>query len=282
MLFSAGGLRTGSGTNAEEGRHMDENRRALLWQLGMQRGRVLECLGGNSRFPPGYFEPPAGADILSAFRAHIVQMSEQYAADATPIFISLLAAGRLLTGDVAAADVIVDRLPAEAYRLDHGAGICWVTPQYTLSAVLPLPANLNGTSGWLAGSDMQAALRTWLAGHRDRLRWFEIEGLYLPRATEGEAPPVLPPADAVMRARHMTGPGPMYRQDSSELMFVGDAPVIVVEWDAARRSPAVTIPLDPAFLHRIDWEDAQYVYERPVEFPRRPLPRRSIWQRLFG
>jgi hypothetical protein len=195
--------------------------------------------------------------------------------------ISLLAAGRLLTGDVAAADVIVDRLPAEAYRLDHGAGICWVTPQYALSAALPLPENLKDTSGWLAGSDMQAALRTWLAGHRDRLRWFEVEGLYLPRASEGGAP-VQPSAGTVMRGRHMTGRSPMYRQDCSELMFTGDAPVIVVEWDAARQHPAVTIPLDPAFLHRIDWEDAQYVYERPVEYPRRPVLRRSIWQRLFG
>jgi hypothetical protein len=58
------------------------------------------------------------------------------------------------------------------------------------------------------------------------------------------------------------------------------APTIVVEWDAVRQRPVEAIPLDPRFLHEIDWEDAQYVYERPVEYPSRPL-RRSIWQRIF-
>jgi hypothetical protein len=64
--------------------------------------------------------------------------------------------------------------------------------------------------------------------------------------------------------------------------MIDGVPAIVVERDADGR-PIVTIRLDPGFLHQIDWEDAQYVYERPVQDPRRPLHvRPSIWQKLFG
>jgi hypothetical protein len=243
---------------------------------------VLDCLGGNIRSSRYYFEPAASADIFDAFSAYVEHGSRECPADPYWLSITLLAAGRLLTGDLAAGDVILDHLPAKTIELDHGAGICLVTPFYALSAALPWPAELKYSGRWIAESDTQATLRAWLTGHRDRLRWFEVEGLYLPRPTEGTAPPVHPPTDAVMRVRHMTGSGQIYRHDNSELMFVGNAQVIVVEWDDARRHPAVTIPLDPMFLHRIDWEDAQYVYERPVVYPRRPVSRRSIWQRLFG
>jgi hypothetical protein len=99
-----------------------------LSRLGLQRLRVLDCLGGNNSGALGYFEPAADADIFAAYDAYVARMSEQFAADPYPLTISLLAAGRLLTGDLAAAGVILDYLPAEAVKLDHGAGICLVTP----------------------------------------------------------------------------------------------------------------------------------------------------------
>jgi hypothetical protein len=55
--------------------------------------------------------PPADADIFEAFADHVRQLSQLFAAETDPLTVSLLAAGRLLTGDLAAADVIIDNLP---------------------------------------------------------------------------------------------------------------------------------------------------------------------------
>jgi len=166
------------------------DRIARLQALGRQRLRVLDCLGGDSRFGPGYFEPAPDVDIFDAFRAYVARMTEVWAAESHPLSLSLPAAGRLLTGDLTAADVILDHLPAEPYKLDHGAGICWVTPQYALNAALPLPADLTDTDRWLAGSPEQAALRRWLAGHRDQLQWIEADGVYslAPTDPSGQSP----------------------------------------------------------------------------------------------
>jgi hypothetical protein len=153
-----------------------------LTPLGLQRLRVLDCLGGNVRSSSSYFEPAADADIFDAFGAYVGYASRESAADPYWLTVALLAAGRLLSGDVAAAEVILDRFPDETMKLDHGAGICLVTPFYALSVALPWPAELQYSGCWIAGSDTQAALRAWLAGHRDRLVWRRIEGVYLPRA----------------------------------------------------------------------------------------------------
>jgi hypothetical protein len=258
-----------------DGHRMD--RMTQLARLGLQRLRVLHCLGGNLRSSSSYFEPAADADVFDAFSA-FVDRSQEFAADPYWLTITLLAAGRLLTGDPAAADVILDHLPAKTIELDHGAGICLVTPFYALSVALPWPAELQYSGRWIAESDTQAALRAWLAGHRDRLVWRRIEGVYLPRAADG----LVPRAGARTRVRYVATSAQRYWHGDSDLIFAGDTPTLVVEWDADGQRPAATIPLDPLFLHRIDWEDAQYVYERPVEMPQRPLARRSIWQRLFG
>jgi hypothetical protein len=90
----------------------------------------------------------------------------------------LLAAGRFLTGDLAAANMVLDHLPAHAIEVDHGAGICLVMPLYALSTALPLPANLKETKRWVQDSPEQAALRTWLAENRERLQWNESDGRY--------------------------------------------------------------------------------------------------------
>jgi hypothetical protein len=154
------------------------DRTARLSALGLQRLRLLECLGGNDPRAPGYFVPDADADVLSAFRQYVERLSELWAAELDPHTVSLLAAARLLTGDLSAAGVILDHLPARAMKLDHGAGICLVVPLYALRTALPLPEDLTDTKRWLAGSADQTALRAWLSEHRDDLRWLEAVGEY--------------------------------------------------------------------------------------------------------
>jgi hypothetical protein len=153
------------------------DRAARLSPLGTQRLRLLECLGGNDRRLSGYFAPGAG-DIFTEFREYVRGLSARWEREDDPITVSLVAAARLLTGDLSAADVIVDHLPARATKLDHGAGICLVAPLHATSASLPLPTDLIDTSRWLAGSQEQVALRAWLAQHRDRLRWDEVAAAY--------------------------------------------------------------------------------------------------------
>jgi len=108
-------------------------------------------------------------------------LSQLWGTEADPLTASLLAAARLLTGDLAAADTIVDNLPAEPFKLEYGARFCPLAPLRALGAVLPLPANLGDTRRWVEGSAEQTALRTWLAEHRGKLRWVEADGVYLPR-----------------------------------------------------------------------------------------------------
>jgi hypothetical protein len=253
-----------------------------LSPLGLQRIRVLDCLGGNNKRAPGYFEPPVDVDIFKAFATYVAQVSHLRAGDAHPLTTCLLAAGRLLTGDLAAADVVLDHLPTEAVRLDHGAGICLVTPLYALSVVLPLPAGLRNTDRWVAGSAEQAALRAWLAKHRNELRWIEAEGLYLPRPTERHARSVQPSARTVARVRHIMTCDGAPSHGNSDLIFTDGVPAIIIEWSADGDHPVVTIPLDPEFLHVIEWQDASYVYDHPIEDPRRFHSSPSIWRRLFG
>lgn len=154
------------------------DRTTRLSPLGLQRLRVLDCLGGNRPRAPGYFDPPADVDVFTAFSGYIARWSQECATDAYPLTISLLAAGRLLCGDLAAADVILDNLPAAPIGLDHGAGVCLVTPFYALNTALPWPAELRDSRRWLAGSAEQEALRAWLAAHRDKLCWDEPAGVY--------------------------------------------------------------------------------------------------------
>lgn len=157
---------------------MTMDRTAWLSALGWQRLRLLECLGGNDPRAPGYFATAADADVRAAFRQYVAGLSERWAAERDPLAVALLAAARLLTGDLSAAEVILDHLPASATKLDHGAGVCLVMPLHALSTALPLPGALTDTSRWLAGSAEQAALRAWLRERRGDLRWVEAEGRY--------------------------------------------------------------------------------------------------------
>ena len=157
---------------------MASDRTAILAPLGLQRLRLLDCLGGNTHGAPGYFEPELRADIFAQFRGYALQMSQRWESEVDPTTISLLAAARFLSGDPGAARVIVENLPAEPPQLDHGAGICRVAPFHALSAALPLPTELKETRRWRAGSREQTALRAWLDANVGRLRWSEREAIY--------------------------------------------------------------------------------------------------------
>jgi hypothetical protein len=151
---------------------------ARLQPLGFQRLRLIDCLGGNSRWGLGQFDPAPDTDIFEEFRDYVVRLSRCHASDKNSQIISLLAAGRFLAGDLGAAGIILDLLPAEAFKTDHGAGYCAVLPLHALSGGLPLPPDLKDTNRWLAGSPTQAALKAWLAANRDNLRWIKPDGIY--------------------------------------------------------------------------------------------------------
>lgn len=155
---------------------MDRTQR--LNSLGPVRLRLLDCLGGNSRWAPGYFDPPPDANIFDAFRSYVQGLGAHWATLTDPPAVSLLAAARLMIGDLAAAREILERLPEKPIKLDHGAGQCLVAAPQTLRAVLPLPAELSDSSRWLAGSDEQKALLAWLSEHEPHLRWQEESGGY--------------------------------------------------------------------------------------------------------
>jgi hypothetical protein len=153
------------------------DRTTRLAPLGFQRLRLLECLGGNSPRMPGYFPAPDG-DVFSAFRDHAQGLWARWKEEPDPSMRSLPAAARLLTGDLSAAQVIVDNLPDTAFMLDHGAGFCVVAPLHALQAALPLPEELADTTLWLSGSAAQEALRAWVSLHSSDLRWDEVAGEY--------------------------------------------------------------------------------------------------------
>ena len=56
---------------------------------------------------------------------------------------------------------------------------------------------------------------------------------------------------------------------NSDLIFRAGAPIVVLVWE--KRSfgdyPAVTVSLDPKFLRKTNWPDAEYLYELCIEDP---------------
>ncbi len=55
---------------------LDNDRTIRLSSLGSQRLRLLDCLGGNTRFAPSYFSPPPGVDIVEAFASYVTELSD--------------------------------------------------------------------------------------------------------------------------------------------------------------------------------------------------------------
>lgn len=147
--------------------------------LGEARAMVIDCLGGNGRFTPVRFVSAGDAEFIPAYRAYVLELARLSPPDAQPITALLLAAGRLLLGELGEADRIIDGFPSEAQRLDHGAGYCNVAHLFALRSALPLPDHLLETTRWTAGSSKQAAMRAWLDANRAKLRWVESAGAYV-------------------------------------------------------------------------------------------------------
>jgi len=148
-----------------------------LDSLGYPRLRLFRCLGGDRPRLPQYLELAPGEDALLAFQRFVEDMIQRCRADEDRVTRALIGAARLLVGELAGADEILDHLPAARIELDHGAGYCLIVPMQALQTALPLPPDLR--NAWLvAGSDEQAALRRWLGRHRSRLVWERTSGQY--------------------------------------------------------------------------------------------------------
>ena len=75
----------------------------------------------------------------------------------------------------------------------------------------------------------------------------------------------------VTKVRHPTmGDGKVQCYVNSDLIFLERVPVAVLVWEQRPDGdyPAVTVTLDPAYLHKINWPEAEYLYELSVEDPR--------------
>jgi hypothetical protein len=162
--------------------HTDPQARAVrvarLAPLGRLRLRLLGCLGGDTHVLPQYLATPGpDDDVFAAYRGFVRDVIERQRGQED--VHSLLATARLLTGDIAAADDILNALRSDLYKSDHGAGYCVVIASAALPQVLPLPKDFPAPKpNYVAGSPEQASLRAWLAEHRDALVWNEIKGAY--------------------------------------------------------------------------------------------------------
>lgn len=75
----------------------------------------------------------------------------------------------------------------------------------------------------------------------------------------------------VFKCRHMVmRAGRNVGHFNGDLVFIEGAPHIVIEWEDRPDGshPAVTVPLDPAKLHPLNWPDVQYIYEAAIQDPR--------------
>jgi len=57
----------------------------------------------------------------------------------------------------------------------------------------------------------------------------------------------------------------------SDLIFEKGIPFVVIEWEdtPTGSNPIVKVQLDPTYLHELNWETVDYLYEYPIEDPRR-------------
>jgi len=153
--------------------------------LGDLRLSMLSALGCDNPRMSQFFDPPPSISIFDAYREHIERLSRDWAgcgwAD-DPLARRLLGAGRLLYGDLAGADEILNNLPAEPTERPFGARFVPLLPQRMLRWALPLPREkycLNWPDRLCENSPEQAEFRRWLGYHRERIIWQEIEGFYL-------------------------------------------------------------------------------------------------------
>lgn len=147
--------------------------------LGEARAMVVDCLGGNGRFTPVRFVVGSDDDHVAAFRTFVTGLLALPGGEAAPGMGALLAAGRLLLGEIGAAGRIVDRFPMEPFRVDHGAGYCNGAHLTALRWAVPLPEALRDVGRWVVGSAEQAGIREWLRQFGAGLRWGEREGRFV-------------------------------------------------------------------------------------------------------
>ena len=114
--------------------------------LGINRFRILDCMGGNDNHSPDFFQAAPGQDIVEAFEDHFRRLCRKEGYLSHRGTRLLLTAARLLSGDMTAADVIIDELPVERIRLDHGSGYCKTAHLVALAAAVPLPKELQDTN----------------------------------------------------------------------------------------------------------------------------------------
>jgi hypothetical protein len=146
--------------------------------LGHTRLRIVSCLGGDMPSLPQYLTLAPGQTAFEAFRGFVAHMTQICSTDRDPSTRALIGAARLLVGDLAGANEILEHLPATAVALDQGAGYCRVLPAHALQAALPLPESLRQAPHVLSGSREQAELRAWLERHESSLAWDEPRGAY--------------------------------------------------------------------------------------------------------
>lgn len=58
---------------------------------------------------------------------------------------------------------------------------------------------------------------------------------------------------------------------ATDLVYVDDVPTLVLEWTGNAPSPGATVPLDPQYLQQINWPQAKWMYEFPIDDPRTTL-----------
>lgn len=75
----------------------------------------------------------------------------------------------------------------------------------------------------------------------------------------------------VTKVRHLvTRSGQMLGHCNSDMVFIDGAPFVVLEWGDypdGESVPLVTVQLDPKQLDRLDWDEAEYMYQSPIEDP---------------
>jgi hypothetical protein len=161
---------------------MTQRSSELEARLGTLRLRIVSCLGGDQRWSSHAAAwtaaTRAASDPFAAFRMFAEHVRQACLSATDPRVLSLVAAARLLAGNVDAAEGIVDHFPEHPPRTDHGAGFCLTAPSQALLHALPLPSDLRDTERWRAGSPEQARLRAWLRANRATLAWHPVEGKY--------------------------------------------------------------------------------------------------------
>ena len=65
--------------------------------------------------------------------------------------------------------------------------------------------------------------------------------------------------------------GKSYGHFQTDMVIVSGTPTLILEWMTTEDGeiPAVTVELDPKYLHPFPGEGFDYMYEHPVEDPRK-------------